>query len=255
MAGFRASFFDQDLDGNHEDGLEIPVVCLVIVVLRNGREVLDALLQLDSTNLEIVNHMMDTRDSDTYSNLTFASDFAKKYTWEHWFLLPPAGASQKLLPIPPGSVRGKWMKPALTNADLNKPIVVVNGAIIVDGEPRNVSWGDSVIPSNFRGTISGFASNHHYMVVGVRVYCQRQDGVPCGFPNPALVGPGGSAIELDLPFASVGGVGNPDTGQLQATFYVPTKTARGTGYTLTPAENVKFEGKSLAGFADAMRHR
>ena len=249
VAGYRAFFQDHPFDGSGGVGYDqVPVVALAIVMLRSGREVLDALIQLDQGNADQAPRDTSMRDEDTRSNFTFASDFAKAYAWEHWELQTPAGTSQKLLPIPPGSVRGKWMKPAITMSDVHKPIIIVNGAIIVDGEPRNVSWGDAEVPVNMNGHITSVDSD----VVGAFVYARMQ-GSSRRFENPALVGHGSNAIELALPFASIGNVIDANTGELSTTFYVPKRYQ--DGYTLHPAEEVKFDGKTFAGFSSDLRHR
>ena len=141
----------------------------------------------NDTELKVAN-----RDKDTRSQLIFASDYARTFPWGQWLLLPPTDA-EKLLPIPPGSVRAKWMTAAIGSADIGKDIAIVNGSITLNGEPRNVTWGEEATPENATGVIQCADQS-----VGGDVLLESGHS----FSNPAIVGRNDS-VEADLAFASV----------------------------------------------------
>ena len=243
VTGFTCGFYDDQLDGRMDDMMNdmcmLPVVSLAIVELLNGRTVVDAVIQ--PSDYGGAPRRMDSRDEDTHSNLMFASDYAKEVPWEHWILKPPA-ESRRMLPIPPGSVRGKWMKPALTQDDEGKSITITNGALAVDGEPRNVTWGESSVPENVAGRIHALYGSS----TGSPVHIRTANDHYISITIPAVVGRGDS-VEADIAFAAFGDECLED-GEVHTTFYVPMKT--GDRISLMPANKVIFGEKTLASFVD-----
>jgi hypothetical protein len=248
VSGYRAAFNDDTLRSSNspeESQVVLPVLSLALVVLRDGREVVDALVQPDGADYEIMNMEHDgravkDRDEATRAQHVFASELAEKYPWEHWCLLGPA-SDQTLVPIPPGTVRGVWKAPAITRDDAGKMVRIVNGCITVDGNPRNISWGDNEIPSDVAGKVLEYTGKFD---VGDPVYLRMSmNGISREIPNPALVGPHDS-VKADAAFASI--KTSHANGKLEANFYLPMKS--GNHVMLTPASQVEFSGKTLAGF-------
>mmetsp|Transcript_3916 Transcript_3916/g.11729 ORF Transcript_3916/g.11729 Transcript_3916/m.11729 type:complete len:173 (+) Transcript_3916:975-1493(+) len=82
--------------------------------------------------------------------MVLASEHARDIPWVHWVLSPARLPS--LLSIAPGTVRGRWVKPAFEQADLGRAIEIAHGAVTVGGVRRRVDW-EGEVPGDLAGTI------------------------------------------------------------------------------------------------------
>jgi hypothetical protein len=149
-AGYTARFQDDSFDGDQDHYYEIrDVICFAAVQLRDGTTRVDAVVQRNEEDAALNEGEIKSGEADPQlaNHLAFASDVKG---WEHHLILPPPSTA-RMLPVPPGTLRGVWAKPALTDSDKGKMLTVTeSGAIIVGGEVRSVTWGDREIPTSIK---------------------------------------------------------------------------------------------------------
>ena len=221
QSGYKVVFADDEIDTADVHGLHSrPVLGFALVELKSGRQIVDVVIQneSDGTYGDVA---VDARDEESWSHLTFASEYAKTVPWEHWLAVRTAAAD--MLPIPTGSVRGVWSKPALTEADVGKQATFRRSSITVGGNERPVNW-DGDLPEGgllgSSGTIIGvadFVGGH----VGVMM-----DGRRKVLKNP-LSATQDNQLQVNLAFAKV----EPavDEGSLSTRFFMPVCTTSGDG--------------------------
>jgi len=146
-AGFTAIFADDEIDLD-DDLPQVHsvhrVVSLALVQLADGSREVDALIQPNNNELE-------PRGGErTRSQLVLASEHARDVPWVHWVLSPARLPS--LLSIAPGTVRGRWVKPAFEQADLGRAIEIADGVVTVGGVRRHVDW-EGEVQGDLAGTI------------------------------------------------------------------------------------------------------
>ena len=159
--GYRAMFTDGSF-ANHqaidEDGDQVredvrDVLSFAVVQLRDGSTRMEAVVQRPMDLVSSVSFPIhhEYAHPQLQNHLEFASevrDVEAGHVWKHHLIIPPV-ASANRLPVAPGTIRAVWAKPAVTRSDVGKRVTVTeNGALILDGEVRSVTWGDrSDLPS------------------------------------------------------------------------------------------------------------
>ena len=85
-------FSDDEIDTADVHGLHSrPVLGFALVELKSGRQIVDVVIQneSDGTYGDVA---VDARDEESWSHLTFASEYAKTVPWEHWLAVRTAAA-------------------------------------------------------------------------------------------------------------------------------------------------------------------
>ena len=224
------------------------IVSWALVEDRDGQQRVDAVVQRDLETTKAQTAMKRARANDTsHSHLQLASEYIgrnEEFNNEdrHWVVLPPRAPGQ-ILPIPPGSVRGVWAQPALTDADEGKTITIEGSMMTVDGDVRKVEW-DGDAPTNVvNGEIAQVVPWDDY---------DSAVQLDCGttFELPRLAS---GSMKVDLAFASVESDGGSD---LKTSFYMPLHT-KGVhevpATTLSDAINVSFGKLKFSHFIGATR--
>ena len=146
MSGWLVGGQVEDEDGEAADSEVRDVLSFAVVQLRDGTTHMEAVVQKSFDRVippyeahpQLENH------------LQFASEVCGDdgQEWDHHVIIHPKTSANRL-PVSPGTIRAVWAKPAITQADVGKRATVTeNGALIVAGEVRSVTWGDrSVLPS------------------------------------------------------------------------------------------------------------
>jgi hypothetical protein len=225
--GYRAVFTDgcfdygeaKDEDGNSLRYEALHIVNWALVEYRDGSQRVDAVVQRDLDDTRRAAAMFRRcADATTHSHLQLASEYMGTGSMElssetkHWVVVPPRPPGQ-MLPIPPGSVRGLWAKPALSGKDVGKTITIVGTQMTVDGDVRTVEWHDDAPVDVTNATVS------------VVVPWDEEDSCIWLDENrqielPRLAGDD-SSMQIDLAFASVQTDGS---GDLETAFYMPLHT-------------------------------
>mmetsp|Transcript_7383 Transcript_7383/g.24345 ORF Transcript_7383/g.24345 Transcript_7383/m.24345 type:complete len:240 (+) Transcript_7383:1817-2536(+) len=205
-----------------EDDVEsesLHILSWALVEHPDGTQHLDAVVQrvLEPTQ------EVSMRSNEGYTHMLLASMYTHRFEeegnvrWSHWAVVPPPAprAPGQMLPIPPGSVRGLWAKPAITQADVGKDLTVRGSTIEVGEETRHVEWDTA--PS---GVISGKICRVFPWddVQGSGVLVPTGDG---RIEIPRLAGTG---MEIDLAFASVVSEGSVDQ---ETRFLMPVHSRQG----------------------------
>ena len=227
-AGYRVMFtngvFDfgearRDDEDTHEDRAPYETMHAVSFALvehratatKPAREVVDVVVQrnLASTRHENGMYSVDA-NTDTKSHIRFASEVG----WAHWLLLPPQ-VPGRLHPIPPGTVRGQWRKPALTNADVGKSITVTGNTIRVGDEVRRVVWTKDP-PANITNETLNFVHGWNSVSPGFTITVFGQ------LPRFELPYIHGKEEIFDLAFATVDGSEDAKEDEKMTRYYIPT---------------------------------
>jgi len=213
---------DEDDEDMVEDDVEsesLHILSWALVEHPDGTQHLDAVVQrvLEPTQ------EVSMRSNEGYTHMLLASMYTHRFEeegnvrWSHWAVVPPPAprAPGQMLPIPPGSVRGLWAKPAITQADVGKDLTVRGSTIEVGEETRHVEWDTA--PS---GVISGKICRVFPWddVQGSGVLVPTGDG---RIEIPRLAGTG---MEIDLAFASVVSEGSVDQ---ETRFLMPVHSRQG----------------------------
>jgi hypothetical protein len=261
--GYRALFTDSDIDygrvltdddGDDAATMTLDVLSFVLVELRDGKQVMDAVVQpsIESTRS---NDRIRRDEAVACGHMQFASEYCTRQGMNHYLILPPASACAPLLPIPPGSVRGEWVTPALTSADNGKQLTVSGDTITVDGETRAVSW-DGEAPqepisdariSNVKAYRQGFG----------QVELRLAGPNPCRsyITIPHLKG-AGTTLEIDLAFAAVRSSRDNDDETPPSRFFMPMVSENEDGevvHSLCDARDVTFGDLQFRAFVGARR--
>ena len=256
---FTADTFDEgearDDDGDTAASESLPIISFALVEYRDGKQTVDAVVQraLDDTRNAAPMLKVDAHEK-TNSHMVFASEYCgseyNHFAQEevHWVVVPPTAPGQ-LLPIPPGSVRGVWSKPAVTANDTGKRIIIKGGKLTVDGEARGpIDWNEPV-PSDVSGNILGTTFNDEgdkMMRVG-----GSTTSTTTMFKIPSIKG---QQKEIDLAFASMDG--NCDQGRVKSTFYMPVACRMPhtpPEHRLVPAQDVTFGDMKFSHYIGAKR--
>ena len=252
---------DEDEEDEDEEAPseEVDVVSFALVEHRDGTQAVDAVVQrrLDSTHGEP--HISVREAGRTKSHMCFASEY-RPYgdpgddPYSHYMILPPRAPGQ-LLPIPPGSVRGLWRKPAFTNADKGKMVTIMGNTVKVGSEARRVEWdGDAPAPENWTD-VECLGVMPHNDAEGRQVVRFQGDR---SFPMPNLLG--AETMEVDLAFASV--ESQSESEGLEARFFMPVSTGKpgaynaahlGMAHHLEDARRVTLDGMVFSHFLGAKR--
>ena len=238
------------------------IISFVVVELRDGTHTMDAFVMPKNNYLE-----QREAHEQTRSHIQLASAYAGET--KHWLVVPPSTTSP-LVPIPPGTVRGTWKKPAFTSDDEGKTLTIEGRFkdVKVDGASRGqIEWADDV-PTVTDVVIKvvnlwgkepqlGFAGEGAVQVAGGTVLLA--DGQ--SFKLPAASGAGNSQ-QIDLAFASFAdlpadGVDEASS-SLRSTFYMPIghqnpTTEEGVHHQLVDARTVTFGDKVFSHFVGALR--
>jgi hypothetical protein len=262
---FTADTFDegeaQDDGGDMAPSESLPIISFALVEYRDGKQTVDAVVQraLDDTRASEVGtlapmHKVHAHEK-TNSHMVFASEYRgsdhNHFAQEevHWVVVPPAAPGQ-LLPIPPGSVRGVWSKPAVTAYDTGKRITITGGKLTVDGEARGpIDWNDTPVPSDITGNILGTMFNDEGDRM-MRVAGSTTSTITM-FKFPRIKG---QREEIDLAFASMDGP--CDQGPVKTTFYMPVACGmphRPPEHRLVPAQDVTFGDMKFSHYIGAKR--
>ena len=119
------------------------IVSFVVVELRDGTHTMDAFV---SPQMQGSFHPMQAHEQ-IRSHFKLASAYAGETRHWYWLVVPPSKTSRPLVPIPPGTVRGVWKKPAFTLDDQGKTLTI-DGTfkdVKVDGASRGpIEWADDI---------------------------------------------------------------------------------------------------------------
>ena len=137
-------------------------------------------------------------------------------SFTQWVVVPPRVPGQ-MLPIPPGSVRGVWAKPAFTQADEGKD-VTVRGNTEVGEETRRVEW-DTAPSGVISGKIGRVYPWDNGDGSGVLLTGHSPEDGKFDIPRVA-----GTSTEVDLAFASVDSEGSVNH---KTRFFAPVHSRRG----------------------------
>ena len=182
-----------------------------------------------------------------------ASEYCNANEYAHYLVCQPASATH-LVPIPSGTVRGRWVTPALTAADEGKTLTIEHDKIFLDQKWRNVLWVE--------GAPEGAVNDATILDVGAfnqglgRAVCEKPDGTEYVFNVPYMAGDSNETI-CDIAFAHLGR-GEPSTGNMDAKFFMPVESKDDDDnpeHRLCDVSNVSFEDgrKCFLNFVGAVR--
>jgi len=141
-----------------------------------------------------------------------------------------------MIAIPYGSVRGVWMRPAITMSDVGSSIQIAGDIIVVGGERRVVKWQgtppDSVEAGAMVVWVRPWASDRSSMTIRVAAGDLRYEIPPLADTN---------VKEADCAFASVEASRsmNP-AGDVKTNFYLPTASRGPNEESVTELCNAKY---------------
>lgn len=259
--GYRALFTNDKFDHGEAREIEdddtpadsesLQIINWALVEYRDGTQRVDAIVQraLESTKT-CVEIERDHADDKTYSHMVLASEYdghaldAGLITEsKHWVVVPPR-APEQMLPIPPGSVRGLWAKPALTEDDKGKSITIDGNKMIVDGDVRNVQWSGDAPTDISNAKIANVRRWDEY-----NSSFQLESGLR-RFELPCMANEG---MEIDLAFASVQG---DASGNIKTEFYMPVNLKgpyEQSQTVLSKVSGVSFGERRFSHFVGAKR--
>ena len=218
----------------------LDVLSFALVELRDGSQVTDVVVQrsLESTR---DGEAMEPEDDDIRecSHKKFASEMG----YAHYLVKPPASATP-MLPIPPGTVRGKWVTLALTSSDNGKIISIAGNVITVDGRKRIVEWEDKTVPTNVQDKKIAWVGE--YSQGGGAIKLEGGNRI-WGIPYLAARD---TQQEVDLAFAMV--MDKTESGSHETRFFMPVATDD-TVHELMDASNVTFGDQCFRCFVGALR--
>ena len=162
-------------------------------------------------------------------------------------MIEPPPAAARMVPIPPGSVRGIWAIPAVNDSDRGKMLSIQGNTILVDGEARHVEWDgvlDDGAPPRLAGArkiIQTFHWNANHPNGG-KIKIEGGDYVAM----PSLSGPE-NRVEMDMAFALPEGGAN-DRWNVNTNFFVPWRNPHNGEDSLRNARAVTIGKKLFKGF-------
>ena len=248
MATFTAGKFDygkpmeleaEDADDESADHHDMQVLSFAVMEKRDGTQFMDAVVQrtVESTHASPI---LPDEANPAHSHLHFASDYCSE--WRHYMIEPPPVAA-RMVPIPPGSVRGIWATPAVTRSDMGKMLSIQGNSILIDGEVRHVEWDDGAPPSLARPSkmIRTFDWNSPHRRGQIEIE-------PGGrfVALPSLSGPE-NRVEMDVAFALPKGSVNDDW-NVNTNFFVPWRNPCNNEDSLRNARDVIIGKKQFKGF-------
>ena len=234
----------------NEDGGEtfdyetLDVLSFALIELRDGSHETDVVVQrsLDSTRY---GEGMEPDDDDIRS--CSRKKFASEMGYKQYLVKPPAGATP-MLPIPPGTVRGHWVTPALTSSDKRKIITISGNVMRVGGAERIVEWGHIDVPTNVKGMKIVHVGSYREGQGTFRVEGASEDPY-LEFCIPYLA-EDDTQQQVDLAFAMV--MDKSDSGAHATRFYMPVKQGY-KHHELVQAGDVTFGDQCFRCFVGALR--
>ena len=252
MATFTAGKFDygkpmeleaEDADDESADHHDMQVLSFAVMEKRDGTQFMDAVVQRTVESTLNIDAILPDEANPAHSHLHFASDYCSEVAeWRHYMIEPPPAAA-RMVPIPPGSVRGIWATPAVTHSDIGKMLSIQGNSILIDGEVRHVEWDDGAPPSLARPSriIRTFDWNAPHWRGQIEV---EPDGRFVALPS--LSGPE-NRVEMDVAFALPEGSVN-DAWNVNTKFFVPWRNRHSSEASLRNARGVTIGKKEFKGF-------